>query len=374
VKDFAIFVSVTENYVHLFNALYNSVELFGIGEYAEFVVMHDSIPQLYIEYMNKKTNELSTKIRFVKIEIEKGDEDLGKAMVAKFYRYKIMSEIGKQYKSILFLDSDIFFSSGIREYFEIASQTNLVVATNDNVCRQYKTNPELGTCPTWADDKTSFFEKDLFDGKFICNVPTFIDINKYGHVFYDVFQHRRKLGMDKTWPFGGDLETMNLVMLKHHLKERVLILSSHLWTGVHHTYFRTNVGVKRWTPSVASQISDPQYKNEFMFMSETCEHVRAFHGRDWTTEKSESNFKQNAIPKIIQQSEGRFDGAELEKAKKKRENVFDLIQSYFLFLQFDCYVKVDEVIKTCQFGQDKYDYMKKRRADLESIVKTFKGN
>lgn len=293
-------------------------------------------------------------------------------MVAKFYRYKIMSEIGKEYKSILFVDSDIFFASGIQEFFEISGKCGIVVGTNDNVCRQYKVDINLGTCPTWADDKTPFLENDVFDGKFICNVPTFIDMNKYSYVFYDVFEHRRKLGMDNTWPFGGDLETMNLVMIKHGLKEKMLILPSHLWTGVHHTYFRSNVGVKRWSPSSSSKITDSQYKKQFLFMSETCEHIRSFHGRDWTSEKSESHFKQNAIPKIIQQSEGKFEGVEYEKAKKKRESIFDLIQAYFLFLQFDCYVNIDDLVKICSFGNDKYEYMKKRRLELDSIVKTFK--
>ncbi len=371
-KDYAIFISLTENYVYLFNALYNSVELFGIGEYADFVVLHTDLPENYIKFMEQKTQNLKTKVRFVKIVPVPGDEEMGKVMTVKFYRYKIMAELGKEYKSILFLDSDIFFASGIKEYFDIAAATDIIVATNDNVVRYYKNNSALGTCPSWAKTKIPFFEKELFDGKFICNVPTFIDMNKYSYLFLDVFEHRLKLGMDNTWPFTGDLETMNLVMLKHKAKYRMLILPSHLWTGVHATYFRSNLAVKRWMPSSNSEISDPAYKRKFLFMSETCDHIRSFHGRDWTSDKGEESVKQRYIPKIISQSEGKFEGIEYERAFKKREQIFDLIQSYFLFLQFETFINLDEVYKISSNLSSRHEYLKKKQQNLESLIITFR--
>lgn len=372
VKDYAIFIGLTENYIHLFNSLYNSVELFDIGEYAEFVIIYDDLPQSYIDFMTEKTKTLKTKIRFVKIELLPEDIELGKVITVKFYRYKYMADLGKEYKSILFLDTDIFFASGIREFFEIAEKTDLVVATNDNVVRSYKKTVNLGTCPAWVDTKIPFFSKEIFDGKFICNVPTFIDMNKYDYVFIDVFNHRKKLGMDNTWPFNGDLETMNIIFIKHNMKRKMVILESHLWTGVHSTYFRANTGVKRWFPANGIEITDPQYKRNFLFMSEICEHIRAFHGRDWTGDKSEEAVRERYIPKIIQQSEGKFEGPDLERAKKKREGIFDLIQSYFLFLQFEGAISLDDVNKVCQLGQDRYDYLKKKQQLLENTIKTFR--
>lgn len=370
-KDYAIFLSLTENYIHLFNALYNSAELFGIGEYAEFVVLHDGIPKSYIDFMSEKTANLKTKVVFVPIQIVPGDESLGKVMTVKFYRYKYMAELGKAYKSILFLDTDIYLASDIREYFEIAANTDLVVATNDNVVRSYKNDPRYGSCPASFPDKHPCFSKNLFDGKFICNVPTFIDMKKYDYVFMDVFENRRKLGMDSSWPFTGDLETMNLVMLKHKLKHKMLVLASHLWTGVHFTNYRLNVAVKRWTVPVDTEISDPSYKRQFLFMSETCEHIRAFHGRDWTTEKSENSVKEVYIPKMISQAEGKFEAEIYDKARKKRESIFQLIQAYCLFLEFDCFISLDDVVKTCQIG-DKYEYIKNKYPVLEPIIRTFK--
>lgn len=370
-KDYAIFLSLTENYIYLFNALYNSAELFGVGEYAEFVVLHDGLPQTYIDFMEEKTSPLKTKVTFVKIQPVSGDENLGKVLTVKFYRYKYMSELGKDYKSILFLDTDIYLASDIREFFEIAANTDLVVATNDNVVRSYKIDPRLGACPGHFPDKKPFFERSMFDGKFICNVPTFIDMKKYGDVFLDVFEHRRKLGMDNSWPFTGDLETMNLVMLKHNMKYKMLVLASHLWTGVHYTNYRLNTAVKRWTVPAGTDISDSSYKKQFLFMSETCEHIRAFHGREWTNEKSEKSLKEVYIPKMISQAEGIFEGDVYEKARKKREGIFSLIQAYCLFLEFDCFINLDDVVKTCQIGE-RYDYIKGKYVSLEPIIRTFK--
>ena len=151
----------------------------------------------------------------------------------------------------------------------------------------------------------------------------------------------------------------------------MLILASHLWTGVHFTNYRLNTCVRRWTVPTETEISDPTYKKQILFMSETCEHIRAFHGRDWTTDKSEKAVKEAYIPKMISQAEGKFEGDVYEKAKKKRESIFQLIQAYCLFLEFDCFISLDDVVKTCQI-EDRYDYIKGKYPSLESIIRTFK--
>ena len=109
-------------------------------------------------------------------------------------------------------------------------------------------------------------------------------------------------------------------------------------------------------------------------MSETCEHIRSFHGRDWTSERSEEAVKARNIPKLIQQSEGKFEGTDYDVARKKRENIFDLIQAYFLFLQFEGAVNLDEVEAVCSSGQDRYGYMKKKQLALESTIKSFRND
>ncbi len=52
------------------------------------------------------------------------------------------------------------------------------------------------------------------------------------------------------------------------------------------------------------------------------------------------------VPKMIAQAEGKFEGDVYEKAKRKRESIFQLIQAYCLFLEFDCFINLDDVIKT----------------------------
>ena len=107
-KPHAIFISLTDNYTYLFNALYNSAEFFGVGEYADFVVIHSDLPESYINFMNEKTQDRKTKIRFVQFTPNATDAVFGKVMNIKYHRYRIMAEVGKEYKSILFLDTDIF--------------------------------------------------------------------------------------------------------------------------------------------------------------------------------------------------------------------------------------------------------------------------
>jgi hypothetical protein len=376
-KPYAIFLSLTENYAHLFNALYNSAELFGVGKYAEFVVMHFDLPPEYVKMMEEKTKDLQTKVRFVTIEPLEEDKNAGKVMTVKYYRYKIMSEIGKEYRSICFIDTDIFLASGIKEYFEIAAATDLIIGTNDNVVRNYKTDVTQGTAPAYADEKTGekspVFEECTFDGKFICNVPTFIDMKKYDYLFMDIFNHRGKMGMDNTWPFTGDLETMNIVFLKNKIKHRLMVLPSQLWTGVHQSIYRSNTAMKRWRPPENFVTSDEKSFNiKYLFMSETCEHVRAFHGRDWTSEKSERALKDRSMPKLLSQMEGDFEGETHRRALEKRAEIFDTIQAYFLFLQFHGAVSLHDVHKVNKIQQGRYEYMKKRFAELKNKIETFK--
>ncbi len=370
-KDHAIFVSLTENYTYLFNALYNSAEYFGIGDYADFVVIHEELPNSYIKFMEEKTANLKTKVIFKKFTREDCDTNLGKVLSIKFYRYKIMSEMGKNYKSILFLDSDIFFVSGIKEFFEIAAKTDLVVCTNDQVTRVYRTDKNKGCCPAYVEGMKSFFEEETFDGKFVCNVPTFIDMNKYSHVFIDIFNHRCKLGQDNSWPFTGDLDTMNLVFTKNEMKQKMIILPAHLWTGVHYSIYRSNICVKRWNMGKHVKTTDDAYKSKFLFMSENHEHIRSFHGRDWASDKSEDALKNRSIPKLLGQMEGKFEDEEYKRALAKRASIFDLIQSVFLFFQFDSYINLDELVEVASIENNRYLYLKKRREKLNNTVRSF---
>ena len=367
-KDYAFFLSLTDNYTYLFNAQLNSIELFGIGKYADVVVIHDqSITPEIVSFYQDKIAAMDVDVTFLPISRLPEDKDLGKAMTVKFYRYKMMAEFGQKYKSICFIDSDIYLCSDVKEYFDIAAKTDLIVATNDRVVRQYKSGG--GSCPAWADGRKPFFEHGLWDGKFCCNVPMFIDVRKYGDVFLDIFAHRNKLGMDNTWPFNGDLETMNIVLNKHQVKNRMMILADHLWTGVHYSIYRISTMVKLHSIPQSCELSDPTYRREIMFMSETCEHVRSFHGRDWTSSHNENRIKNQNIPKLLGQMEGDFGGGTKTAAVNKRKDVYDTIQAYCLFLEFDCYVSIEELGEVVQIPQ--YEYLKEQHGKLEGKIKQF---
>jgi len=368
-KDFAFFLSLTDNYTYLFNAQLNSIELFGMGKYADVVVIHDhSVTPEIIDFYRRKTASMDVDITFLPVSKLPEDKDLGKVMTIKFYRYKMMAEFGQQYKSICFIDSDIYLCSDVREYFDIAAKTDIIVATNDRVIRQYRQEGR-GQCP--ADEKTRkpCFENGLWDGKFCCNVPMFIDMQKYGEVFLDIFEHRGKLGMDSSWPFGGDLETMNIVLNKHKVKNRMMIMADHLWTGVHYSIYRTSTMVRLHSLGHTHPLTDPNYKQEIMFMSETCEHVRSFHGRDWTSEHNEKRIKTHNIPKLLDQMEGEFEGKAKDAAIRKRHEAYDTIQAYCIFLEFDCYISIRDLVEVVKISQ--FKYLEERHEKLKGKIKRF---
>jgi len=368
-KEYAFFLSLTDNYTYLFNAQLNSIELFGMGRYADVVVIHDaSITPEIIAFYQEKTSTMDVDVIFLPVSKLPVDKDLAKVMTIKYYRYKMMAEFGQKYKSICFIDSDIYLCSDVREYFDIAAATDLIVATNDRVIRQYRSGGG-GSCPAWAADKKQYFEGAFWDGKFCCNVPMFVDMRKYADVFMDIFDHRGKLGMDSTWPFNGDLETMNIVLNKHRVKNRMMILADHLWTGVHYSIYRVSTMVRLNSIPRGTELSDTTYKHEILFTSETCEHVRSFHGRDWTSQHNEERIKGHNIPKLLGQMEGEFAGKMKDAAVNKRKDVYDTIQAYCLFLEFDCYVSIEDLKEVVKISQ--YDYLKERHEKLQGKIKGF---
>jgi hypothetical protein len=370
-KKYAFFLSLTDNYTFLFNAFLNSVELFGTGKYADVVVIHDdSIKDDYKEFIAKKTASMDTDVRFIPIVTLPEDNSIAKVMRVKYYRYKIMAEEGQNYESICFIDTDIYLASDVHEYFEIAANTNLFVGVNDNVIRHYKKNVGQGTCPRHVKDgqvAEPFFDNEIWDGKFICNTPMFIDVAKYGHVFLDVFAHRGKIGMDNTFPFTGDLDTMNIILNKHRVKNNLVVLASHLWTNVHHSIYRTSLMCRHTRIGKHIRLSDEGYKSSILFMSETHEHVRAFHGRDWASKKSADHQKGHNIPKLLRQMEGEYDQSSL----RKRENVFNDVQAYFLFLQFNCSISIEDVHKIIPVRE--IDYLLEMRDKMSAKIRSFMG-
>lgn len=368
-KKYAFFLSLTDNYTFLFNAFLNSVELFGTGEYADVVVIHDdSIKDDYKDFIAKKTASMKTDVRFIPIVSLPEDSSLGKVMRVKYYRYKIMAEEGQNYDSICFIDTDIYLASDVHEYFEIAAKTDIFVGVNDNVTRHYKKNAGQGTCPMHVvngQPSEPFFDSEIWDGKFICNTPMFIDMAKYGEVFLDVFAHRGKIGMDNTFPFTGDLDTMNIILNKHRIKNNLLVLASHLWTNVHHSIYRTSLLCKHVAIGNHIRLSDDGYNNKILFMSETHEHVRSFHGRDWASKKSADHQKGHNIPKLLKQMEGEYG----EMSIKRREAVFNDVQAYFLFLQFYCSISIEDLHEVIPVRE--MDYLVEMRDQMIGKIRSF---
>jgi len=69
--------------------------------------------------------------------------------------------------------------------------------------------------------------------------------------------------------------------------------------------------------------------------------------------------------------EGKFEGNVKDRAQAKRESIFNLIQAYFLYLEFHGAVNLDQVHELCPVGYGRYEYMKRREEELSSEIKSF---
>ena len=64
--------------------------------------------------------------------------------------------------------------------------------------------------------------------------------------------------------------------------------------------------------------------------------------------------------------EGQYD----QRSVTKRQGVFDDVQSYFLFLQFECFISLEE-LKDMIPVKD-YGYLIKKRNDLAGKIRRFR--
>ena len=228
-------VSASGNYIPYLNALLNSITKYKLQERKQFdvlVLTDDSMPE---NYKNLAVDNFPFKIQFKDIDAAAAgiDPSWGKAWQCKAGRYYHLMTDGREYDSCCLMDADLYIvSDELVDYFGLVEGTSTLMGCNERI--------KWNISDIYQFDGKPMLEQECRLNKFHCNVPLFLDANKwqdvlqeYLKIIYRGIEHRE--GKEKVI---GDLYSWNMAIYRKHREKDVMMIPMPSMTQVHRTGYR----------------------------------------------------------------------------------------------------------------------------------------
>lgn len=228
-------MSSNGGYIPYLNALLNSIEKYKLQDRSQFDVMvltDDSMPQKYIDAC--KAN-LSFDVIFKHIDIEgaKLDPSWGHAWHCKAGRYYHLFQEGKDYDACCLMDADLYIvNDEIVDYFDLVKGTKNLIGCNERIKWQIS--------DIYQFDGEPMLEAPTKLQKFHCNVPLFMDVNKWEEVIKEYLKiiYRGIEYREGQQKIIGDLYSWNMAIYRKHREKDVMMIPMQSMTQVHRTGYR----------------------------------------------------------------------------------------------------------------------------------------
>ena len=140
-----------------------------------------------------------------------------------FFRWKMMAEAGKKYRSVMMLDSDMFCCNNIMKYFEIAADSRFILLPS---------NP-WGSSVDVCKERWDAIIREGASSPPYHSMPAFFNANKNQDLIEKIWER------GKTEPFD-DIQILSRVIFSEKMWDRILILPNILW--VHTSWYYDLVG------------------------------------------------------------------------------------------------------------------------------------
>jgi len=236
VKDYAIFVATTDNYVKYTNALLNSIGKQGLHEKCNLTVylMYHDIGDLS-GYPEAAKSAMPYNVVPVHIGREDVEHPEGTKRIEfiKRARYACVSRQSEEHDVVCLMDADMFFvSPNVINLFDMVCGTNLMIGCNE----RFKW--DIGDNYTYCGKP--IFEQPQKMFRMHCNVPAILDKRKWA----EVFDYYGKIAFDGRQIKGdrecgiGDLFCWNIAVYKMGRENDVVVFPMSTMTQVHHTVAR----------------------------------------------------------------------------------------------------------------------------------------
>lgn len=147
----------------------------------------------------------------------------------------------RQYDAVCMVDADMFCVRDLTKYFDIAAKANLIIGASDCVNIWYE--------ESYRNHYPNILTEDFYNTKTITSVPLFFSPRQHGAVFENVYNWGITHGV------VSDLTVMNMFLCRDKHSD-LMVLPAHAWTGIHHTFFKPELRVRRILGRYVSEAGD----------------------------------------------------------------------------------------------------------------------
>lgn len=156
------------------------------------------------------------------------------------WRLKVAAE-RTDYEAVCLVDADMFCVRSLFRYFEIAARAGQIIVSSD--C----TNVLYEQC--YREMYPGILDEDFYNTRTFTSVPIFFSPVRHGDLFKAAYEYGARRGI------VSDLVVLNMLACRHKFKD-LLVLPAHAWTGIHHTYLKPELRLRKILGELVSEAGD----------------------------------------------------------------------------------------------------------------------
>ena len=270
----AFFIGFTRGYVAGAHALINSIIVYHSD--LELVLCYDEQTVPYIESIRPHLEQSGITSRLIG-PCDWSDNKLG--------RWHVLNEILDEYDAICLMDADMFVTGRWDALFDATAYAGLIVGARDQSNRTYTAHGYSGK------DGTPAFDDPMHHQEFCCSVP--LILGKKLRPFMDEWMRCIE---DENEHFG-DMETMNIAMLRAGMLPKLLAFPTEQFTQVRLTFLSPKMRVIHKGLPENVKMAYPNERREGLLITDGHLRIRSMHGKYWSDRWVNSMITQ--MPKHI---------------------------------------------------------------------------
>ena len=223
-NKYAFVVSANTKYIVPLNIFLNSLDY--VGNRHDVHIVSWGLPKDYLE----KIREFPFDITVHEMADDPKMQEIGEGEVLMRYRYELASKL-KDYDAVCVLDADTAMVRDVTLWFEVADRAKVIIGCALEQKRWYGKDENN----QMVDGK--HFIEPIWNDKDICCSPLFFSPNNFGDALHFSWHIIADYPPEKRFK-APDMDGLNMSIIKHGYKDRVIALAEATWSGLHETLLK----------------------------------------------------------------------------------------------------------------------------------------
>lgn len=228
----AFFVAFNRSYILPFHALLNSIIEYCPGQ--DVIIAYEATDidrdcNSYIDYLKSTAVKYGNRLKFIPCTYKNIQNE----------RYITLCKILTEYDSICLLDADMFLTFNLDVYFDISSNTDIIIGVRDFSDRLYHNKNYINK------DGSTNFEISKYLSEFICCAPMWFNKRNQNYAA-DLASAIENDTIDNF----GDMENINIKIATRGLQSKLLALPCEQFVQTRFSFMNplTRISIKKFNP------------------------------------------------------------------------------------------------------------------------------